>query len=213
MAVSDFVNYNEVTRCNAARYRNSLGIGAARDQQGQVLGRSHTGGMAANEGTDMKTTAYIAIAGAMLLSACDRGPPTPEKTAQQLMAEDVQPTAEIYWDSVQYISDEQGEHDIFPKTDAEWKRTKDAATRLAELGELLKTPGYAEGRGEDWTTFANSLVEVSRLAEQAAEQRDTDKIFEVGGTIYNVCSACHQAYPATTGPEAEGAENPGGEAA
>ena len=147
-----------------------------------------------------------ALAATALLAGCNQGPPTPEKTVQQLMAEDVQPTAEVYWNSVQFISDEEGEHDIFPKTDLEWQRTKGAATALGELGELLKTPGYTEGRGEDWVQFANSLIDVSRLAEQAAEERNTDKDFEVGGTIYNVCTACHQVYPATTGPEAEAAE-------
>src|SRR5687768_9876540 len=111
----------------------------------------------------------IALAAAVLLAGCNQGPPTPDKTVQQLMAEDVQPTAKVYWDSVQFISDETGDHDIFPRTDAEWQRTKDAATRLGELAELLKSPGYAEGRGEDWVQFSNSLIDVSKLAEQAAE--------------------------------------------
>ena len=71
------------------------------------------------------------------------------------------------------------------------------------VAALLRSPGYTEGRGEDWTTFANSLTEVAKLAEQAADEKNPDKVFEVGGTMYNVCSACHQVYPATTGPEAE----------
>ncbi len=145
----------------------------------------------------------IAIACAALLAGCDQGSPPPERTVQQLMADVVQPTAEVYWNSVQFISDETGDHDIRPETDADWKRTRDAATRLGELGELLKTPGYSEGRGEDWIEISNSLIEVSRLAEQAADAKDPDKVFEVGGTIYNVCTACHQIYPPTTGPEAE----------
>jgi hypothetical protein len=150
-----------------------------------------------------KTRLIPAAALAALLGACGQGAATPEKTVQQLMADDVQPTAKIYWDSVQFISDETGDHDIRPQTDADWARTRAAATRLGELAVLLRTPGYTEGRGEDWTTFANSLTEVSRLAEQAADEKDPDKVFEVGGTIYNVCTACHQVYPATTGPEAE----------
>ena len=149
----------------------------------------------------------IAVAGAALLASCNQGPATPEKTVQQLMAEDVQPTAKIYWDSVQFISDETGDHDIVPQTDADWKKTKDAAVKLGEFAELLKTPGYTEGRNEDWTTFANSLGDVAKLAEHAADERNVDKVFEVGGTMYNVCSACHQVYPATVGPEAEGSGN------
>jgi hypothetical protein len=152
----------------------------------------------------MTKTGLIAAATlAALLGACNQGPEKPEKTVQQLMAQDVQPTAEIYWNSVQFISDETGDHDIKPETDADWAKTKAAAVRLQELAALLRTPGYTEGRGEDWTTFANSLTEVSKLAEQAADAKDPDKVFEVGGTMYNVCTACHQVYPATTGPEAE----------
>lgn len=155
----------------------------------------------------MTKATLIAIAAAALLTGCDQGPAAPEKTVQQLMAEEVQPTAKIYWDSVGHVSElvdgKPVEREIVPATDAEWKRTADAARRIGELAELLKTPGYTEGRNADWTTFSNSLGEVAKMAEQAAEARDPDKIFEVGGTMYNVCSACHQVYPATTGPEAE----------
>jgi hypothetical protein len=150
-----------------------------------------------------KTGLIAAAAMAALLGGCNQGPETPDKTVQQLMAEDVQPTAKIYWDSVQFISDETGDHDIKPETDADWAKTKAAAVKLGELAALLRAPAYTEGRGEDWTTFANSLTEVAKLAEQAADEKSTDKVFEVGGTIYNVCTACHQVYPATTGPEAE----------
>ena len=134
-----------------------------------------------------------------LLGACGQGAETPEKTIQQLMADDVQPTADVYWKSVQYISDETGDHEILPRTDEDWARVKDAAARLGEFGALLQTPGYAEGRGEDWVQFSKSLVEVSKLAEQAAEEKSTDKVFEVGGTVYSVCSACHQVYPPAEG--------------
>ncbi len=150
-----------------------------------------------------------ALAAAALLAGCDRGPPLPDQTMQQLMANEVQPTAEIYWDSVQFISDEEGYHEIVPETDADWQKTRDAATRMAELAELLQTPGYAEGRGEDWIQISQSLVEVSRLAEQAADSRDPEKVFEVGGTMYSVCAGCHQAYPPAEGlPEGTAAEAP-----
>lgn len=149
------------------------------------------------------------LAATALLGACNQGPPAPEKTAQQLMAEDVQPTAEVFWNSVQYISDETGQHEIVPKTDEDWKRTRDSATRMIALAELLQTPGYTEGRGEDWVEFSKSLADVGRLAEQAADSRDPEKVFEVGGTMYSVCSACHLAYPPAEGlPEDAAAEAP-----
>ena len=150
-----------------------------------------------------------ALAAVTLLAGCDQGPPPPEQTMQQLMADEIQPTAKTYWDSVQFISDKQGFHEIVPETDADWQQTRDAATRMIELAELLQTPGYAEGRGDDWIEISQSLAEVGRLAEQAADSKDPEKVFEVGGTMYSVCSACHQVYPPEEGlPEETAAEAP-----
>ena len=123
-------------------------------------------------------------------------------SAQQLMAQVVQPTAEVFWGSVQYISDETGQHEILPETDEDWQRTRTAAATITEMGNLMMTPLYAEGRGEDWMEFSRGLVEVGQKAEQAAVNRDVDAVFEVGGTMYSVCSACHQAYL----PEEQAAE-------
>ena len=127
----------------------------------------------------------------------------PKASVKDYMAKAVQPTAEIYWNSVQFISDEQGDHEIFPRTDAEWEEVRKAAAHLGEIGAELKEPKYAEGRGAAWIDFADGLIEVSGQAQRAARDKSTDAVFEVGGTIYSVCSACHQAYPAET-PEAAG---------
>jgi hypothetical protein len=152
----------------------------------------------------MPRTGLISICfmAALPLAGCTDAPQQPDKTVQQLMAQDIQPTADIYWKAVQFISDETGNHDIRPQTDAEWQRVEDAATKIVDYAELLKTPAYADGRGGDWVQFADSLAEVGKLAEQAAAEKDPDRVFEVGGTLYSVCSACHMIYPATTGPEA-----------
>ena len=72
----------------------------------------------------------------------------PAKTIQQLMAEDVRPTAEIYWNAVRFITDESGDHDIAPETDAEWKTTRDAATRWATRSWRLS--GLRNGEHTAW---------------------------------------------------------------
>ncbi len=148
------------------------------------------------------------ILSTLLLGACGSDV-TPELTAQQLMAQRVQPTAEIYWDAVRYESVlENGEpvqRDIEPQTDADWKKVQDAAIELGKLGELLKTPGYTDGRGDDWTTFAQALVDVSKRAEAAAAAKDPAAVFEVGGTVYSVCTACHGVYPPAAGTGTEAA--------
>lgn len=136
---------------------------------------------------------------AAALAGC--GENAPEMTAQQLMAERVQPTAEVYWDAVQWISDTPGEEArlIQPQSDADWEKVVEAAIELQELGKLLQTPGYTEGRSEEWGTFAQALVEVSQKAEQAARSKDVDEVFAVGGTVYSVCSACHEVFPPAEG--------------
>jgi mono/diheme cytochrome c family protein len=142
----------------------------------------------------------------LLLWGCGQGAEQPDQTVQQLMAEKVQPTSEVYWNSVQYISDEQGEHEILPQTDADWERVRAAAVQLGEYGRLLQTEAYTQGRNEDWTRFSKALVDVSVRAEQAAASKDPDAVFEVGGTVYSVCSACHQAYPPEEGPGLAGSQ-------
>ena len=153
------------------------------------------------------------VPGVALLSACsgaatEEQPDLPYGTAQQMMANEVQPTAEIYWGAVKFESElmEDGtveERDIRPETDADWERVRASAQRMGELGQALLSPAYAAPRGEDWQSFAQGLVDVSAIAEQAAVDQDPDAVFEVGGTMYNVCRACHQAYPPEELPDGE----------
>lgn len=148
----------------------------------------------------MRKLAMAAVGTMMLLCACK--PATPPETVQQLMKNKVQPTAQIYWDAVRYVSDEKGSRDIVPRNDAEWERTRKAAADLQEMGKLLQTDAYTKGRNPDWTKFSKAMVEVAQQAEAAAKEKNTEKVFEVSGTVYTVCSACHTVYPATVGPEA-----------
>lgn len=146
------------------------------------------------------------LAPLILLAACSQEPADlPHGTPQQFMANEVQPTAEVYWNAVGAVSELIDGEPVFrefePQTDAEWAAVAASAVKLREFGEVLASPAYAEGRGEDWLDFAQGLQDVSRRAEQAALDKSPEAVFEVGGTIYNVCSACHQAYPPAELPE------------
>lgn len=142
------------------------------------------------------------LAMAVALSACDG---TPEKAVEvsdyvrahdihHLMEVVVEPQAEVFWNSSGAIADASGEHDLTPATDEGWLATQSAAATIAEIGNLLLTPQFAEGRAEDWRQFAKSLVEVGMMAEKAAADRDAAAVLEVGATMDNVCEACHQVY-------------------
>jgi hypothetical protein len=152
----------------------------------------------------MKT--FAALCTLALLAGCKAS--APAESLQQLMKEKVDPASKVYFDAVQYISDETGTHDIQPQTDADWEKVRKAAADLQDYGKLLQTDAYTEGRNPDWTKFSQALVDVSKQAEQAAKDKNVDKVFEVSGTIYNVCSACHQVYPPPV-PAASGAPAPG----
>lgn len=150
----------------------------------------------------------LAVLAASLLASCG-GPEKP--SAMLLMRDEVQPTAEIFWGSSGSISDENGMHDLTPTTEEGWKKTLDSTVKLRELGELLKSEAYAQDRGEGWVRFSQGLIDVSKRAEQSVRDRDSDKMFEVGGHVYDVCKACHEAYPATEAGEETGRMEPGTE--
>ena len=138
--------------------------------------------------------ALLAISAMALLASCSSGPPP---SVRKLMKDDVQPTADIFWKSSGSVSDENGMVDLTPTTEQGWKKAEDATKHLVELGELLKTDDYAKDRGAGWIKFADGMIDMSKQAQKAVADRNSDKMFEVGAYLYDVCSACHQAYPAT----------------
>ncbi|QZH75220.1 MAG: cytochrome c [Erythrobacter sp.] len=155
----------------------------------------------------MKPDTIILACALLALAACaEEAPETPLGTPQQLMANHVQPAADIYWGSVKYESELMPdgtveERDIRPQTDAEWEAVRASAERLGELGEVLGSPAYTYGRGADWHAYAQGLVDAAARAEAAAVAKDPEAVFAEGGTVYNVCRACHQMYPPEVLPE------------
>jgi hypothetical protein len=155
---------------------------------------------------------------ALALSACDRMPANAVAVSDYVRAHDihhlmevvVEPQADVFWNSSGAITDASGLHDLTPTTDEGWLATQSAAATIAEVGNLLLTPQFAEGRGADWKQFARSLVEIGMLAEKAAVDRNPDAILEVGATMDKVCEACHSVYLPGAAPtqEAEGGKAP-----
>ena len=147
------------------------------------------------------------------LVACDKTPPpapvvtppvvaTPFKpavTVKQLMAEVVEPAANVYWEAVGSVTDSRGTREIAPKTDSQWVAVRNAATVVAESGNLMMLDGRARNQDE-WMTLARALIEVSEKARVAAEKHDTKGVFDVGADMYQACVNCHSIY--LVGPKA-----------
>ena len=140
------------------------------------------------------------LAAACLL-ACAGDPEPPPFAAvadsRQLMLSVIEPAAEVYWDAVGVIMDEAGTHEFRPPSPEEWTAVENAAFVLAESGNLLLLEERAQGQGH-WVAMSRAMIDVGRRAVEAAQARDADAVFEVGGDVYQVCTGCHAVYATET---------------
>lgn len=120
-------------------------------------------------------------------------------TTKQLMAEVLEPAANVYWEAVGSTTDARGTVEKVPKTDAEWTALRDAATIVAESGNLLMLDARARNHDE-WMTLSRGLIDVGVRARAAAESHDSKAVFDVGADVYEACVSCHRIY--LVGPKA-----------
>lgn len=115
----------------------------------------------------------------------------------------IDPAADGVWDAVGTISTVEGVFEKFPATDDEWAGVRAYTIQLAEAGNLLMLPARSGG-SQEWIADAQALIEQSKRAIKAAEAKDKDAIFTIGGDIYDACTSCHSKFvvpaPAATTP-------------
>ena len=142
------------------------------------------------------------LAVTLFLPGCAADAPEPPPFAavadgRQLMVSVIEPAAEVYWDAVGVIMDEEGTHEIEPRTPEEWEAVENAAYVLAESGNLLLMEDRARGRGH-WIAMSRSMIEVGRRAVEAAAAKDPQAVFDMGAELYAVCTGCHSVYATET---------------
>jgi hypothetical protein len=132
---------------------------------------------------------------------CSSAPPPPPfqpvADLKQLMASVVEPAAEVYWDAVGTIIDENGVTEIQPTTTEEWEAVRNSAYVVAESGNLMMMSTRAKDGG-DWMQMSRALITVGQKAIRAAEARDKAAVFDVGAEVYDACTACHAKYAVET---------------
>ena len=138
----------------------------------------------------------------LVLLGCAADAPEPPPFAavadgRQLMVSVIEPAAEVYWDAVGVIMDEEGTHEIEPRTPEEWEAVVNAAYVLAESGNLLLMEDRAQGRGH-WIAMSRSMSEAGRRAVEAAVAEDPQAVFDMGAELYFVCTGCHTVYATET---------------
>ena len=135
----------------------------------------------------------IAICAACAEQESQQVLPTATGSTYQMMTSYLEPAADEIWGSAGLIITEDGEVDLRPTTEEGWLNVINAATVVAEGGNLLLINGYSPNEA-DWDAYSRGLTSAALKARRAAESQDADALFDAGGEIYNVCRACHNRY-------------------
>lgn len=137
---------------------------------------------------------------ALFTASCSQPPAAPPPppyqavaTTKELMQAAIDPAADEIWDSVGTVMTKEGTFEKFPTTDDEWAHVRNNAIVLAESGNLLMM-GSRSGGSDEWMKIAQNLVAQSKFAIAAVDAKDKEKLFTVGGDIYDACTACHSKF-------------------
>ena len=102
------------------------------------------------------------------------------------------PAATIIWRTNGFINDAGGEHDLSPKTEADWELVVSGAATLAEATNALRIPQRAVDG--DWNAYVDRLADAAARAYEAAEKHDLKTVADVSDHLDEVCSSCHRHY-------------------
>lgn len=147
--------------------------------------------------------ALVALTGA-LVGGCGDDPPAtaafqPVGDMHDTMTWVLDPAADAIWGATGFVITDAGEQSLAPTDEEGWMRVKHGAAVLAESGNLLLMAHLLPEQADDaaldaWREYARGMAGIAQQAMQAADDQDAEALFEIGGHLYNVCVACHQAY-------------------
>ena len=110
-----------------------------------------------------------------------------------LMAYVLDPAAEVIWDSAGFVITEEGETNLAPTNQEGWDKVKHGAKVISESSYLLSMPERAVDQAQ-WVALSMALKGMGEKAFSAAENEDSEALFEIGAELYQICVACHQIY-------------------
>jgi hypothetical protein len=102
------------------------------------------------------------------------------------------PAATIIWRVNGVVIDANGEHDLSPKSEADWEGIVSGAATLAEATNALMIP--ERSNDPQWIFYVQKLAEAANKAYVAAEARDLKSVAEVSDRLDGICAACHRHY-------------------
>ena len=142
--------------------------------------------------------------GAFVPAAAQSPFPEPDADAVQLTLEETEaahafmetifePAAELIWNSVGYIINEDGEHDLSPQTDEEWMQVAMHADDLGALADELKHVTFAPDT-DVWIARAQAIEDLSGEVRTISEAHSVEGMFDVGERLDKACESCHLHY-------------------
>ena len=147
----------------------------------------------------MRTRLGMVVVLGLLVAGCagEEAPPGPpyrtDNSVQALMANILDPAADLLWDAVGTVIEADGETSWEPETDEDWLQVRLGAMALAESANLLMMETRARDQ-DQWIQMADAMHDAAMEAFAAAEARDAQQIFELGEVVYQTCNNCHSLY-------------------
>jgi hypothetical protein len=145
----------------------------------------------------MRMTLRWIPVGAVLFLGCNSAPPAPPfkpiADVKQLMQSVIDPNADAIWEATGSIVTAKGVEERRPKNQAEWDAVRNSAVVLTEAGNLLMMVPRAKD-GDVWMKRSQEMIDTGFAAWKAAEAKNVDALFTIGGDVYDACSHCHQDY-------------------
>lgn len=142
----------------------------------------------------------------------------PSASLQELMLAVIDPNVDPIWNAISTVSSQEGVVEVRPQTDEEWNTLRNHALVLREVSNLLVVKGrkvavegsttsihHSELRPEsievlinaNWSDFvrhAHHLHDAADLAITAIDEKNVDRLEEVGGLIEHACEGCHSRF-------------------
>lgn len=114
-------------------------------------------------------------------------------TVKQIMKGIVDPAAKKIFDAVGTVIGPEGVVEKAPATADEWEDVGNSAAALIESGNLLLMGNRAIDR-DDWVKMSRAMIDAGSQVLRATQEKNSEKVFELGGTLYESCDACHAKY-------------------
>jgi len=117
----------------------------------------------------------------------------PVATVRQIMKGIVDPAAKKVFNAVSTTVGPEGVVEHVPTTDEDWEEVGNSAAALIESGNLMLMGTRAVDKDE-WVKMSRAMIDAGRQVLRAAQEKNSDKVFELGEPLNESCDSCHAKY-------------------